>query len=316
MKTCVSLSLNNIIYNILLQELQHAEYNIETGLWQFVMGNCPLLPRRNSARVYPSNDTEVATASPEPERDDRRKTQYHNVNPNIPESFYPHVVSIGRAEEECRLNRKKITVKEAEKPLRSRVESALNEWRQSGFLGLIESHALSIPAEKTCSLEMLAMNLTLPHTKYINVLIQGENSCFYLQIAKAYAIYFWIANNIRFSPCLWKSFVSNSEKKRLKAEPEEVLEKRECLSIGHANLFNSIAMAIGLKSRVVLGNIRTALDQTALNFSDESEQQGYEPSRLNQHWWNLVSLYCCISTFVWEYHFIIEVIICKAIRNT
>ena len=257
----------------------------------YVMGNCVFINRRNVVRVFPSNGAEGMAVSSEPEKGDdvpRRKSQHHNIDPNIPDLFYPVVVSIRRAEEECRLTRDRIAVKEAEHSLRSRVERALNEWRKSDILGLIESHALSVSADKTCSVEMLAMSLTLSHAKYMKTLSQGDQSSFAILIAKAYAIYFWIANNIRFSPHLWQSFISSYGKKRLKAEAEEVLEKRECLSMGHANLFNSIAVAVGLKSRVVMGNIRT---EPALNFSYDRQQQGYEPSRLNQHWWNVVSLH-------------------------
>ena len=256
------------------------------------MGNC-LRHRRRA--IYPDLRSPVVEAKnvtivePEIENHDvpRRKSLYHTVDPTIPESFHPEVVGISREEEQCRCTRKSIAIKETEEPLRCRVEEILKEWREGSILAQIESHALSIPSERAASVETLALSLTNSESKYVNSLCALDP--FHLQIAKAYAIYFWVANNICFSHSLWKRFLSNSEGLRSRAKAEEVLQRRECLSIGHANLFLSIATAAGLTARVVMGNIKLCQ-----SLSSQDYKQEFKPSRVNQHWWNIVV--SCLKT--------------------
>lgn len=212
-----------------------------------------------------------------------RKSLCHVVDPTIPESFYPNVIRISHEEEQCTLTRRKITVKETERELRCSVEEVLKNWRGGSILGEIESHALSVPAEHATSIETLALGLTHPQAKYSKSLC--DSGPFHLLLAKAYAIYFWIANNIHFCKNMWKTFLSNSEGLKLKTEPQEVLQKRKCLSIGHANLFHSVATAAGLTSHVVVGNLKLCR-----SLSSQDYKQDFEPSRLNMHWWNVVSL--------------------------
>lgn len=210
-----------------------------------------------------------------------------NVIPSIPpESFYPKVVGISREEEQCRVTRRKMVTKEAERPLRCLVEQTLNDWREGSVLGQIESHALSVPAECTTSVKILASSLADPQAKYYKSLC--EPASFHLQIAKAYAIYFWIANNIHFCQNMWESFLSNPEDFESKAKPREVLRKRKYFSIGHANLFHGVATAAGVTARVVMGNLKVSRSLS----SSLPDYQHFEPSRLNAHWWNMV-WNCC-----------------------
>lgn len=207
-----------------------------------------------------------------------------NVIPSTPpESFYPKVVGISREEEQCRVTRRKMVPKEAERPMRRLVEETLNDWREGSILGQIESHALSVPAECTTSVRTLASSLTHPEAKYYKSLC--ESTSFHLQIAKAYAIYFWIANNIRFCQNMWESFLSNPEDFESKGRPRDALQRRECFSIGHANLFHGVATAAGLTARVVMGNLKVCR-----SLSSQDCQQHFEPSRLNIHWWNMVCI--------------------------
>ena len=265
------------------------------------MGNC--LRRRRA--IHPDSPVIEARSHPkaESEIDDpdvsRRKSLYRTVDPTIPKSFYPEVVGISREEEQCRRTRQKIVIKETEKPLRCRIEDIMREWREGSILGQIESHALSIPSECAASVETLALSLTNPRSKYVNSLCALDP--FHLQIAKAYAIYFWVANNIRLSHTMWKRFLSNSEGLRSSSEAEEVLQRRECLSIGHANLFLSIATAAGLTARVVMGNIKLCR-----SLSSQDYKQEFKPSRVNQHWWNMVVSSVCLKMWCnacwWSVH--------------
>lgn len=214
---------------------------------------------------------------------------FPDINPSIPESFYPEVIRISCEEEQCRLTRRNIAVKEAERPLRCLVEEVLNGWCEGSVLSLIESHALSVPAECTTSVESLASSLAHPQAKYYQTLCYSGS--FQLQIAKAYAIYFWIANNIDFCRSMWERFLSHPEDLGSKTKPQQVLQRRKCFSIGHANLFHSVATAAGLTARVVVGNLKLCR-----SLSPQDYRQKFETSRVNIHWWNMVCI--SVSLFV------------------
>ena len=202
----------------------------------------------------------------------------HTVDPNIPESFYPTTVRVSREEEQCRLTRSKISIITSEKELRQRVRELLEEWRLGTLLGLIESHALSIPAHNTTTIDILAASLANPNAKYVKILNESNPLC--LTFAKAYAIFYWISSNIKMQ---WTSY-ANPEAFRSGTEAKHVLEKRESISKGYANLFHSIATASGLKSCVVMGNIKLSRSE----LSKPTEE--FECSKSNQHWWNMVSI--------------------------
>ena len=201
----------------------------------------------------------------------------HTVDPNIPESFYPRV---SREEEQCRLTRSKISIITSEKELRQRVRELLEEWRLGTLLGRIESHALSIAAHNTTTVDILAASLANPDAKYVKILCESNPLC--LTFAKAYAIFYWISSNIKMQ---WTSY-ANPETFRSGTEAKHVLEKRESISKGYANLFHSIATAIGLKSCVVMENIK--LSRSELQLSKPTGE--FECSKSNQHWWNMVSI--------------------------
>ena len=208
---------------------------------------------------------------------------YRTIDPNIPDTFHPVAVDTNREEYQCRITRAKISVRKSEKHVREHIEMTLSEWRHGTILGQIENHALSISAENTVSAHALAIHLTASHAKYVSSI----SSMVKLQIAKAYAIYFWITNNIAFSQNTWRRFINS--KSKWKANVERILEKRECLSEGYAALFHSIATAAGLKSCVIEGNIKVSQSESL-----QHSPQGFECNILNQHWWNMVSLKACM----------------------
>ena len=258
-----------------------------------VMGGClsKFSARNNAVHPFvPTTDLQDGTASVEAggnkqgssEGEDTPETK-HTVDPNVPESFYPVTVGISHEEERCRLARSKVAVKKSEKLLRQRVGGLLDEWRNGKILGQIESHALSVSARNAASVEILALSLGNEDAKYVKTI--GETCPFALTVAKAYAIYFWISNNIRFSQSKWRSNVVNSDTSRLETEARNVLEERETIANGYANLFHGIATAMGLKSCVVMGYIKLSCSES--HFSLRSN--GFECSKLNQHWWNMVS---------------------------
>lgn len=259
------------------------------------MGGC--VSRRSNV-IHPDDDNESMAeeerrphAAPAvPMVEDESCRRYQTIDPNIPDTFHPKVVETSREEYQCRITRAKISVRKSEKHVRERVEMTLSEWRQGTILGQIENHALSIPAENTVSADVLAINLTSSHAKYVKSInsMESNRSSFDLQIAKAYAIYFWITNNITFSQNMWRRYIHS--KSKWKTDAEKILEKRECLSAGHAALFHSIATAAGLKSCMIEGNIKVNQSESPQEYT-----QGYERNILNQHWWNMVSLKTCMT---------------------
>lgn len=209
------------------------------------------------------------------------------VDPKIPQSFYPETVEISSPEEKCRLTQSKISAKRTEQQVRYRLQELLDGWRRNAVMEQIEAHALSIPAGDTVTVEKLALSLINPDAKYLKCL--KDSAQIDLTVAKMYAIFFWISSNICFSPKMWRNFVTNPESLRSGAEAKHVLERRECMSKGHANLFHSLATAMGLKTCVVMGNIKIPRS----DMHDPTEQ--FECTKLNQHWWNMVSISLCNS---------------------
>ena len=210
------------------------------------------------------------------------------VDPSVPESFYPATVEISTDEEKCRLIKSKISCRKVELQFRLQLQELLNRWKRDATLEIIEAHALSIPAENTVSVEKLALSIANQDARYMKSL--GDSGQVGLAVAKAYAIFFWISSNIQFSPKSWRNFITNPESLGSRAEAKHVLEKRECISKGHANLFHSVATAVGLKTCVVMGNIKIPRSDTH-NPTDQ-----FECNKLNQHWWNMVSkIFICLK---------------------
>ena len=254
------------------------------------MGSCVSARRRAAIHpLIPQGDENVAVVEQETSVEEnatglpRRKSLYYKVDPTVPATFYPKVVGISREEEQCRLTRSKLAVKETERQLRSRGEEVLKNWQQIGVIGEIESHALGVPAVQATSVRELAMSLTSPQAKYVKSL--SASNTFHMIMAKLYAIFFWVANNIHFSEGMWRTFLSNPEELKSKTESQAVLKRRKCIAIGHANLFQSVAAAAGLTARVVTGNLKLCRSLTS-----QDPMQEFEPSRLNLHWWNVVRI--------------------------
>lgn len=211
----------------------------------------------------------------------KRKSLYYQIDPVIPDTFYPRTVLNSPREELCQATFRKLAPKAKDESCRCRAERLMKEWRQSNVLGEIESHALSVSALQCASVQQLAQSLTNPEAKYVKGLSTSDP--FPLEMAKAYAIYFWIANNIQCSQSIWKSFLTNPDKVKSRAKPEAVLQSRQSISLGHANLFSSITAAVDLKAQVIVGNLKLCKYQSAQDLMKD-----YEPNRGNEHHWNAV----------------------------
>ena len=94
-------------------------------------------------------------------------------------------------------------------------------------------------------------------------------------MAKAYAIYCWIAKNIRYD------VASKVEHKLPDPDPNIVLEKKEAVSRGYANLFLALAKRSGLEVDRISGHMRMWDVECGCPFKPESS---------NSHTWNVVCM--------------------------
>ena len=239
------------------------------------------IPQQSGGEV----DVESNASKPESSQDSgslpKRKSLYYQIDPVIPDTFYPKTVLNSPQEELCQATFRKLAPKEKDKSCRCRAESLTEKWRQSSILGEIESHALSVSALQCTSVQQLAQSLTSPEAKYVKSMSSSDP--FPLEMAKAYAIYFWVANNIQCSQSMWKSFLTNPDKVKSKTKSEVVLQSRESVSLGHAKLFCSIAAAVGLNAQIIVGNLKVCKPQSV-----QGPLETYEPNRGNEHYWNAV----------------------------
>ena len=173
----------------------------------------------------------------------------------------------------------------SEESKRKELEEILQQWEKSGQLISIEAHALSVPPWQTTTIAELASSLVNTNAGYIK---DTEENELYIQIAQAYCIYVWIANNIMYDIEQWKVYQSGDESNGLVSsmEAEEVLDTRMTICTGYANLFKALALAAGLEAETVNGHVKQ------WKFLSEEKPDAditFKPSRGNAHTWNTVS---------------------------
>lgn len=163
--------------------------------------------------------------------------------------------------------------------LRSELSDALQVWRKSGFLSSIEEHATRIPPIKTTSTEEIAEYLTSSSAYYVNSLLGTSQ----LQVAKAYAIYYWIATNVHYDA----ERALGNEKPRDMVLSKSVLLNRKALSYDFAILFRDLAHMSQLEAEIVHGKVKSEIREAT-----EGGVVG--------HTWNTVSsgfIICCVYLF-------------------
>ena len=233
-----------------------------------------------------SLDARQCTASPamiqegvsQRERSNESVYSVLEVDCTIPDYFHPSCQKKD-VEVQCQNIATMLLPKRSEVPFREDIQQLLIQWDMSRQLAEIENHALSIPASQTSTIEVLANGLTAAHAKYVRNL--GGNQL-HLLIAKAYAIYYWVANNIRYSVETWQDYLSGANTQNTDAET--VLQERTSVCTGYANLYQALAIAAGLEAKVIHGNVKLWR-----HLSQEGPDSVFEPSRTNAHFWNAVS---------------------------
>lgn len=237
-----------------------------------------------SAAASPREESSTSTAGNEDNGDQAGglTSRAFTVDPEPHKEFLPSI-SPSAVELACRSTVEKLVPRKAEEIARKEVHEALQRWKDGGQLADIESYSLSVPPSLTRSIEDLSGFLTKSSADYLKAIDGPE---LHTQIAKAYCIYCWIANNITFDRDLWQAYQSGVDSWSLDdSQAEHVLKRRTAVSNGYANLFKSLATECGMMVEVVHGNIKAWRSQSA-----ETPENDFQVSRKNVHTWNLVSV--------------------------
>lgn len=185
------------------------------------------------------------------------------INVDPPANFHPDIL----VSEEELICRKKV------QNLKTRPEfpeNLVQLWEESGFLSVIHNHVLSISSANLTSIRDLAQALTRNTSKYMREL----NDKFGRAVAKAYAIYFWITNNVQYDTEKWESVYDGSL---------SAFDTRKASPSDYASLFNALCAEAGLNAQKIEGNLRK-WRSLAAGYSV------FSPEKHNFHCWNVVSL--------------------------
>ena len=187
----------------------------------------------------------------------------------------------------CRATVAELALLGSEESTRKEIKGIMRQWEESGKLASIEAHALSVPPLQTATITDLASSLVNSDAGYIKA---AEGNELHIQVAQAYCIYVWIANNIMYDVEQWKVYQSGDESNSLVSslEAEEVLDNRVTICTGFANLFKAVALAAGLEAETVHGHVK---QWKCLSEEKPDADIPFKPSRGNAHTWNTVSNY-------------------------
>ena len=202
----------------------------------------------------------------------------HVVNSTIPEWFHPKNEE-SKLDLKCHTTVSKLKPRKEDISVRKKVQQILQEWEASLQLSEIENHALSIPSDQAATIESLANSLTASYAKYVTSL--GDNK-YYLQIAKAYAIYFWVANNIHHDTAMWQAFLGGED--TVKVNAKAALRRRVTVCSGYTSIYCALATKAGLEAEEVHGHVKYWRF-----LSQEGPNSQFEPNRETIHDWNVVS---------------------------
>ena len=210
-----------------------------------------------------------------------------NINIEPHKEFFPSI-SPSALELKSQMTVEKLAPHHKEESARREIEELIQHWNDCGQLADIESYSHSTPPSLTRSIPELSEFLTRNNANYVKAI---EGNDLHIQVAKAYCIYSWIANNISYDRQLWQAYQFGDENSfEHSTQAENVLDRCMTVSKGYANLFYSLASKSGLMVEVIHGNIKGWKSQ-----SPTRSKTAFKPSRENAHTWNLVS-----TSFYWQ----------------
>jgi hypothetical protein len=204
-----------------------------------------------------------------------------------PHATFAPISLPSQLELKCQATAAGLTLLSSEESKRKELEGILQQWEKSGKLISIEAYALSVPRSQTTTVTELASSLVNTNAGYIKY---TEGNEFHVQVAQAYSIYVWIANNIMYDIEQWQVYQSGDESNSLvsSVEAEEVLDTRVTICTGYANLFKALALAAGIEAETVNGHVK---QWKCLSEEKPDADITFKPSRGNAHTWNTVSNY-------------------------
>ena len=163
--------------------------------------------------------------------------------------------------------------KELEK--RRHTEHLMRRWKESGVLDRVHNYVDAI-TKSNPTLEVISGLLTKDSTPYLRGIEKGQST----DLLKAYAIYYWIANNIEYNVNEWNSMISTCSYPDV--SPRHVFKKRSSVCSGYANLYELLASQAGLKVTIINGHFKRAI-------SKKGQSDFFNPGNNNSHAWNAVS---------------------------
>ena len=218
----------------------------------------------------------TATKMPVPER-----MQYNNVE-QCPKgaSYFTDIAALPVPEDiqylgaeqnrACLKIFKQLIPHQEDAPHRKEASKILSDWRRRGKLAEIENSVSNISKNDAQELAAALTRSGAESTRYL----LGLESDFHVKIAKAYAVYCWVAKNIQYD------LASKLKHQHPDPDPELVLRKRKAICHGYANLFLALTKEAGLESGRIDGHTREWQVKCGCPF---------EPADSNSHTWNVVS---------------------------
>ncbi len=166
----------------------------------------------------------------------------------------------------CKSLMEGLEAKESGVDIRSEIDKLLDTWKVSSFLKIIEDQAYNCPLEYTSPNE-IAQSIASSDADY---LVSLSSNDLHTQVAKAYAIYCWIARYVAFKSTSKDNDHDFNEDYGLFDE-ESVESAPMVSSFDYANLFKEVAFNANLEAEIITGEVRNWANQ------------------LSTHAWNIVS---------------------------
>lgn len=164
--------------------------------------------------------------------------------------------------------------KELEK--RRNTENVMRRWKESGVLDRVHDYVDAI-TKANPTLEEISGLLTKDSTPYLRGIEKGQLT----DLLKAYAIYYWVANNIEYNVNEWNSMISTCLYPDV--SPRHVFKRRSSVCSGYANLYELLASQAGLKVTIINGHFKRAITK-------KGQSDFFSPGNNNSHAWNAVSV--------------------------
>ena len=185
------------------------------------------------------------------------------------------------AEIQCQKSVAKLAPKPAEVGARHEVEQLLTRLQESGQIVEIETHVSGIVSGEATSVDKLSLSLTTLLATYLS---HSGSTQLHNHVCKAYAIYFWIANNIRYDI---ESFLLHLRGGNMNSvcEPNTVLRRGMTICSGYSKLFKALAAKARLEAVVIDGACKFSRSSSL-----EDPRADFVPSKSNLHAWNAVSV--------------------------